>query len=199
MSANVTLSFGDLPETPIWALQPPASFQLVHDSEFPALGPAAAKHSCKPLTMATLKRPVAQPKPKQAPQPAPLSPEQIHRTLVIDESVRAVQLALTNPKPRHVDLKSQRSATVCNLQSRMQHMRSSNGSSFTSDVCILPEHLAINKMGDWSKLAGEVSVQLHAALAKQLRRDDFTVCARFGMGKQCGGKQRHSVAATVAW
>ena len=191
--------FGDLPETPNWSLQPPASFQLVHDSEFPALGPAAGKHSCKPLTVATLKRPVAQPKPKQAPQPAPLSPEQIHRALVIDESVRAVQLALTNPKPRHVDLKSQRSATVCNLQSRMQHMRSSNGSSFTSDVSILPEHLAINKMGDWSKLAGEVSLQLHAALAKQLRRDDFTVCARFGMGKQCGGKQRHSVAATVAW
>jgi hypothetical protein len=63
----------------------------------------------------------------------------------------------------------------------------------------LPEHLAINKMGEWPKLAGEVSVQLHAALAKQLRRDDFTVCARFGMGKQCGGKQRHSVTATAAW
>jgi hypothetical protein len=54
-------------------------------------------------------------------------------------------------------------------------------------------------MGEWSKLAGEVSVQLHAALAKQLRRNDFTVCARFGMEKQCGGKQRHSVAATAAW
>ena len=192
--------FGDLPETPNWALQPPASFQLVHDSEFPALGPAAAKHSCKPLTVATLKRPVAQPKPKQAPQPAPLSPEQIHRALVIDESARAIQLALTNPKTRHVDLKSQRSATVCNLQSRMQHMHSSNGSSFTSDVCALPQHLDISKMGDWSKLAGEVSVQLHAALVKQLGRVDFTVCVRFfGGEKQCGGKQRHSVAATVAW
>ena len=81
----------------------------------------------------------------------------------------------------------------------MQHMHSSSGSSFTSDVCALPQHLDISKMGDWSKLAGEVSVQLHAALVKQLGRDDFTVCVRFGMEKQCGGKQRHSVAATVAW
>jgi hypothetical protein len=190
--------FGDFPETPIWALQPPSSFQLVQDSEFPALGPAAGNHSCKPLTVATLKRPVAQPKPKQAPQPAPLSPEQIHRALVIDESARAVQLAFTNPKPRRVDSQCQR-ATVCNLQSRMQHMRSSNGSSFTSDVCLLPEHLAINKMGDWSKLASEVSIELHAALVKQLGRDDFTVSVRFGMEKRSGGKQRHSVTATVAW
>jgi hypothetical protein len=193
--------FGDLPETPNWALLPPASFQLVHDSEFPALGPAAGKHSCKPMTVATLKRSVAQQKQNQPPQPAPLSPEQIHRALVIDESVRAIQLALTNPNPKHVDPKSQRSATVCNLQSRMQHTRSSNGSSFTSDVCVLPKNLDISKMGDWSALAAEVSVQLHIALAKQLGRDDFTVCARFGRERQsvCGGKQRHSVTATVAW
>ena len=188
--------FGDLPETPSWALQPPASFQQhLSVSEFPALGPAATKKS-KPLTVAAFKRPVAEPKPKQAPQPALLSSEQIQRAHVIDESVHAIQHALTNPKPKRVDPKSQASATVCNLQSRMQFMRSHNGSSFTSDACLLPQDLDISKLGDWSKLSTEVSVKLHAALVKQCGRDDFTVSVRFGYDKS---KQLHSVSATVRW
>jgi hypothetical protein len=190
--------FGDLPETPSWALQPPACFQLVHDSEFPALGAAAAKQT-KPLTVSSFKRPVAEPKPKQSQQPAPLTSEQIHRAHVIDESARAIQLALTNPRPKHVDPKSQRSAAVCNLQTRMQFMRSSSGSSFTSDVCPLPKHIDISKCGDWSKLAAEVSVQLHAALVQQCGRDDFTVSVRFGIDKKAKGAQLHNVRGTVMW
>lgn len=190
--------FGDLPETPSWALQPPASFQLVHNSEFPALGPAAAKQT-KPLTVATFKRPAAEPKPKQSLQPAPLTSEQIHRALVIDESVRAIQLALANPKPKHADPKTKRSAAVCDLQTRMQFMRSSSGSSFTSDVCVLPKHIDISKCRDWSKLAAEVSVQLHAALVKQCGRDDFTVSVRFGNDKKVNGAQLHNVRGTVTW
>ncbi len=115
---------------------------------------------------------------------------------MIDESVHVIQHALTNPKPKRVDLKSQRSATVCNLQSRMQFMRSHNGSSFTNDVCVLPQDLDISELGDWSKLSTEVSVKLHAALAKQCGRDDFTVSVRFGYAKS---KQLHSVRATVRW
>jgi len=187
--------FGDLPETPSWAFELPASFQLVQNSEFPPLRPAAAME-IKPLTVATFKRPaVAEPKAKQAPQPAAPSAAQMLRALVIEESVHAIQLALTNPQPRRADPKS----PVCNLQSRMTFIRSSNGNSFTSDVCVLPTGLDISKCGDWSKLSGEVSVKLHAALAKQLARDDFTVSVRFFKGKQEGGKQLHNVTATVAW
>ena len=179
-------------------MQPPASFQLVHDSEFPALGPAAAKQ-IKPLTVATFQRPAAEPKPKQLPQPAALTSEQIHRARVIDESVRAIQLALTNPQPKRADPKTKRSAAVCDLQTRMQFMRSDNGSSFTSDVCLLPTHIDISKCGDWSKLAAEVSVKLHAALVKQCGRDDFTVSVRFGNGKKVNGAQLHNVRGTVMW
>ncbi len=95
--------FGDLPETPSWAFELPASFQLVQNSEFPPLRPAAAKE-IKPLTVATFKRPaVAEPKAQQAPEPAAPSAAQMLRALVIDESVPAIQLALTNPKPRRAD------------------------------------------------------------------------------------------------
>ena len=66
---SATFSFEEYEDTPSWAMQPPASFRLVQDSEFPPLGPAASKHSnqSKPLTVATVatvathKRPVAQP------------------------------------------------------------------------------------------------------------------------------------------
>ena len=192
--------FGDLPQTPSWAFELPESFQLVQDSEFPPLRPAAAKE-IKPLTVATFKRPaVAELKPKQAPQPAALSEAQMLRALVIDESVHAILLALTSPKPRRVDSKSQRSAPLCNLQSRMQFMRDRNGNSFTSDVCVLPKVLDISKCGNWSKLSAEVSVKLHAALVKQCARDDFTVSVRFySSGKKESGNQLHNVIATVAW
>ena len=193
---SATLFLGDL-NTPNWALQPPASFQLVHDSEFPALGPAAAKHN-KPLTVPTFKRPVAEPKPMQALQPAIPSPLQLHRALVIDETARALQLALSNPKPQRVDPKTKRSETTCNLQTRMQFMRCANGSSFTSDLCVLPRHLDISKCGDWSNLAAEVSVQLHAALVRQCGRDDFAVSVRFS-GSKVNGKQQQDVRATVMW
>jgi hypothetical protein len=193
---SATLFLGDL-NTPDWALQPPASFQLVHDSEFPALGPAAAKHN-KPLTVPTFKRPVAEPKPLQALQPASPSPLQRHRALVIDDTAHALQFALSNPKPKRADTKTKRSETACNLQTRMQFMRSANGSSFTSDVCVLPSHLDISKCGDWSQLAAEVSVQLHAALVRQCGRDNFAVSVRFS-GSKVNGKQLHEARATVMW
>jgi hypothetical protein len=185
---SATISFGDLEETPSWAMQPPASFQLVQDSEFPALGPAASKHS-KPLTVATHKRPVAEPKPVQARQAARLSPEQLHRALVIEESAHLLQLALANPKPK-------RSETACNLMTRMQFMRGSNGLSFTSDLCLLPKDLNVGKCGDRHKLAAEVSVKLHAALVAQCGRDDFTVSVRFGFEDKA---RQHNVRATVMW
>ena len=192
-----TTSFSDL-ETPNWAMQPPASFQLVHDSEFPALGPAASKHS-KSLTAPTAKLPVAAPKLQAAQQPAPVSPHITHRALVIEESAHALQLALSAPKPKRTDHKSKSCDAVCNLLTRMQFMRSSSGSSFTSDVCPLPKHIDISKCGDWSKLAAEVSVQLHAALVQQCGRDDFTVSVRFGIDKQAKGAQLHNVRGTVMW
>ena len=185
---SATISFGDLEETPSWAMQPPASFQLVQDSEFPALGPAASKHS-KPLTVATHKRPVAEPKPVQARQAARLSPEQLHRALVIEESAHLLQLALAYPKPK-------RSETACNLMTRMQFMRGSNGLSFTSDLCLLPKDLNVGKCGDRHKLAAEVSVKLHAALVAQCGRDDFTVSVRFGFEDKA---RQHNVRATVMW
>ena len=192
---SATISFGDLEETPSWAMQPPASFQLVQDSEFPALGPAASKHS-KPLTVATHKRPVAEPKPVQARQPALLSPEQLHRALVIEESAHLLQLALAYPKPKRADPKSKRSETACNLITRMQFMRGSNGLSFTSDLCLLPKDLNVGKCGDRHKLAAEVSVKLHAALVAQCGRDDFTVSVRFGFEDKA---KQHTIRATVMW
>jgi hypothetical protein len=185
---SATISFGDLEETPSWAMQPPASFQLVQDSEFPALGPAASKHS-KPLTLPTHKRPVAEPKPVQARQPARLSPEQLHRALVIDESAHLLQLAFAYPK-------SKRSETPCNLITRLQFMRGSNGLSFTSDLCLLPKDLNVGKCGDRHALAAEVSVKLHAALVAQCGRDDFTVSVRFGYEDKA---KQHTVRATVMW
>jgi hypothetical protein len=187
-----TTSFGDL-ETPNWAMQPPASFQLVHDSEFPALGPAASKHS-KPLTAPTAKRPVAAPKLQAAPQqPAPVSPQLTHRALVIEESAHALQLALSAPKPKRTDHKSKSCDAVCNLQTRMQFMRSSSGCSFTSDACPLPKDLDISKCRNWSELAAEVSIKLHAALVRQCG-NDFTVSVRFSKDKL-----QHTVSATVMW
>jgi hypothetical protein len=189
-----------LTETPSWAFELPASFQLVQNSEFPPLPRAAAKE-IKPLTVPTCKRPatvpavVAQPAPKQPLRPA-LSAAQMLRALAIDESFHAILLALTNPAPKRSDARSQRCVpVVCNVQSRMQHIPSS---SFTSDVCILPKDIDISKCGDWSNLSAEVSVMLHAALVKQTRRSDFTVSVRFA-SRQVQGKPLHSVVATVSW
>jgi hypothetical protein len=189
------MSFNQLPE---WALQLPASFQVIHDSDFPPLGPATKKQM-KPLTVATFKRPAPEVKPKQQPQPAPLSSMKMHRSLFIDECVRAAQLALYNPKPKNVGSKSKHSGIVCNLQSRMQFMRSSNGNSFTSDVCELSPDFDISNMSDWSEIRSEISVKLHDALVQQFGRDDFTVSIRLEHHTVAGGKQRYSVTATVMW
>jgi hypothetical protein len=179
-------------ETPSWALVPPTCYQQYLDkSQFPELG-SATKQEKKPLT--TFKRPVrpvAEPKPKQAPEPAPLSPEQIHRAHIIDESVHSLQMALANPTP------TSRGAPVCGLQSRMQFMRDCN--SFTSDLCLLPEALDISKIADWSKLGTEVSLKLHTALAKQCGRDNFSVSVCFSKDKKANGTQRYNVRATVRW
>ncbi len=53
--------------------------------------------------------------------------------------------------------------------------------------------------GDWSKLAAEVSVQLHATLVKLYGRDDFTVSVRFGNDEKVNGAQLHNVMGTVMW
>jgi hypothetical protein len=75
---------------------------------------------------------------------------------------------------------------------------SSNGNSFTSDVCALPTCLDISTCNHWSKLSAEVSIKLHAALVKQFLY--FTVSVRLIRGEQAeDGKQLHNVTATAAW